>query len=284
MAHVTKQDELEQRSIKQPIGCVGSGLLTGERVALTLSPAKSGHGIQFRRTDQNISTTLRLDDVFLERESLCLSGQAGQGYFALDGLLIALAHCGITNVLVELNGPEAPFLDGSAQAYVFLIQCAGIEDQKNCTVRETGQFAPKGRGRTCEEVTIEPCEQLVVQFGRSGQMIMSSEEVQIHMIDARRGVSTLDLVNIDACVIALRGRTPLLIDHHGGVTGQIGGARLEAQFFEEARIWACLRLLGSGLRAKITMRELSLDSVLSAMQSMVGNSVPETNQAVRSHV
>jgi len=43
--------------------------------------------------------------------------------------MAALAGCGIDNVIVELDGPEPPVLDGSAAPLVFLLDCAGIVEQ-----------------------------------------------------------------------------------------------------------------------------------------------------------
>ena len=43
--------------------------------------------------------------------------------------MAALAGCGIDNALIELNGPEVPIMDGSAQPFVFLVECAGVVEQ-----------------------------------------------------------------------------------------------------------------------------------------------------------
>ena len=43
--------------------------------------------------------------------------------------MAALAACEIDNALVELGGPELPIMDGSAQPFVFLIECAGVVEQ-----------------------------------------------------------------------------------------------------------------------------------------------------------
>jgi len=43
--------------------------------------------------------------------------------------MAALAGCHVDNVYVDVNGPEVPVMDGSAQPFVFLIECAGLQEQ-----------------------------------------------------------------------------------------------------------------------------------------------------------
>ena len=120
-----------QRTLKAAIGCVGIGVHSGRRVHITLHPAPAGSGIAFRRSDLGITIPARFDHVVDTR--LCtvlgLPDQPAIRIGTVEHVMAALAGCGITNALIEVDGPEAPILDGSAANLVFLIDCAGIADQ-----------------------------------------------------------------------------------------------------------------------------------------------------------
>lgn len=113
-----------QQTLKAPIGCVGIGLHSGQRVSLTFRPAPVDHGIVFRRTDLGVDITARFDRVVDTRLSTVLAeGDARIG--TVEHVMAALTGCGIDNALVEVDGPEPPILDGSAAQFVFLLDCAG---------------------------------------------------------------------------------------------------------------------------------------------------------------
>ncbi len=120
-----------QRTLKSSIGCVGVGLHSGRKVNLSLRPAPASHGIVFRRIDLGRDIPARFDHVSEARLSTALAHpsdpRARVG--TIEHLMAALAGTGIDNVLVELDAPELPILDGSASPFVFLIDCAGIIEQ-----------------------------------------------------------------------------------------------------------------------------------------------------------
>jgi len=97
-----------QRTLAHAIGCMGVGLHSGHEVSLTLHPAAAGSGIVFRRSDLGAS-------------------EARVG--TVEHVMAALSAAGVTNAVVEVNGPEIPVLDGSAAPFLFLLDCAGLVDQ-----------------------------------------------------------------------------------------------------------------------------------------------------------
>ena len=118
-----------QRTLRRPISCVGIGLHSGNKVNLSLKPAAPDYGIRFRRTDMGdlevpatvhhlagiqLATGLSRDQVSVE---------------TVEHLLSALVSMGIDNVIVELNSPEVPIMDGSAAPFIYLIQEAGVKKQ-----------------------------------------------------------------------------------------------------------------------------------------------------------
>ena len=117
-----------QRTLKTSIGCVGVGIHSGRKASLSLIPAPADHGIVFRRTDLGIDIPARFDAVCDTR--LCTVIGAGKARVGtVEHLMAALAGTGIDNLLIEIDGPEVPILDGSAAPFLFLLDCAGIADQ-----------------------------------------------------------------------------------------------------------------------------------------------------------
>jgi UDP-3-O-[3-hydroxymyristoyl] N-acetylglucosamine deacetylase len=118
-----------QRTLRRSISCAGIGLHSGKKVTLSLRPAPAGAGIRFRRADLgglevpatvqhvggiNYATGLTRDTVHID---------------TVEHLLSALVSLGVDNVLVELNSPEVPIMDGSAAPFVYLIHEAGVKAQ-----------------------------------------------------------------------------------------------------------------------------------------------------------
>jgi UDP-3-O-[3-hydroxymyristoyl] N-acetylglucosamine deacetylase len=125
-------DAGRRRTLKTAIGCVGTGLHSGRRVSLTLRPAPAGAGIRFRRTDIGLDVAARFDNVVETRLCTALGvpgGDRAQSIATVEHVMAALAGCGVDDALVEIDGPEAPILDGSAAPFVFLLDCAGITGQ-----------------------------------------------------------------------------------------------------------------------------------------------------------
>src|SRR5258708_11650976 len=127
-----KMSIVQQRKIKNTIRCRGVGLNSGVKTSLILHPAAPDSGIVFRRTDASgggaeIAATWRN----AVESALCTTLSNGEGITigTVEHLLAALAGAEIDNVLIELDGPEVPIMDGSAAPFVFLIECAGIVEQ-----------------------------------------------------------------------------------------------------------------------------------------------------------
>jgi len=124
-------DTGRRRTLKAAIGCVGIGLHSGKRAALTLHPAATGTGIRFRRSDLGLEIPARFDHVVDTRlcTALALPGAPEARIGTVEHVMAALAGCGVDDAVVEVDGPEVPILDGSAAPFVFLIDCAGIIGQ-----------------------------------------------------------------------------------------------------------------------------------------------------------
>jgi UDP-3-O-[3-hydroxymyristoyl] N-acetylglucosamine deacetylase len=122
---------LKQRTLKSVIQATGVGLHTGKKVTLTLRPAQPDQGIVFRRLDLPQPVDIRAGARAVTDTRLC-SAVEGQGakVATVEHLMSALAGLGIDNLYVDLTGPEVPIMDGSAGPFVYLLQSAGIVEQR----------------------------------------------------------------------------------------------------------------------------------------------------------
>ncbi len=122
---------LRQRTVKRAIKSTGVGLHTGRKVAMTLRPAQADTGIVFRRIDLERPVDIRAEARAVTDTRLCSALEGGGAKVAtVEHLMSALAGLGIDNLYVDLTGPEVPIMDGSAGPFVFLLQSAGIEEQR----------------------------------------------------------------------------------------------------------------------------------------------------------
>ncbi len=123
---------VKQRTISQLIRTQGIGLHSGNKVSLTLRPAAANTGIIFRRVDLPEVVEWRSEPSFVRDTMLCtcLVNEQGVRLSTVEHLMAALAGLGIDNLIVEVDAPEIPIMDGSAAPFVYLLQSAGISELK----------------------------------------------------------------------------------------------------------------------------------------------------------
>lgn len=117
----------QQKTLRTAIVCTGVGLHTGKSVSVRLRPASADHGIVFHRTDLGVTLPARFDHVIDTRLCTVIGRPDGARVATVEHLMAALAGLGIDNLRIDLDGPELPVFDGSAEPWVFLLDCAGIE-------------------------------------------------------------------------------------------------------------------------------------------------------------
>ncbi len=116
-----------QRTLRRAISCVGIGLHSGNKVQLSLKPAQADFGIRFRRTDVG-DQEVRASVQHLAGINLATALSSNQvSVETVEHLLAALVSMRIDNVLIELNSPEVPIMDGSSAPFIYLIQEAGVK-------------------------------------------------------------------------------------------------------------------------------------------------------------
>ena len=122
---------IKQRTIKESVSAVGVGLHKGEKVQITLRPAPANTGIVFRRVDLEPVVDIKATPEVVGETTLCtcLVNEQGVKISTVEHLLSAVAGLGIDNLVIDVDSPEIPIMDGSALPFVYLIQSVGIESQ-----------------------------------------------------------------------------------------------------------------------------------------------------------
>jgi UDP-3-O-[3-hydroxymyristoyl] N-acetylglucosamine deacetylase len=151
---------LAQRTLKTLTKAVGVGLHSGQRVELTLRPARPNTGIVFRRVDlpEPVDIPVSAEAVTDTRLASTLScGQAK--VHTVEHLMSACAGLGIDNLYVDITAEEVPILDGSASSFVYLLQSAGIELQNEpkrfIRILETVEIS-EGQGENIKWARLTP--------------------------------------------------------------------------------------------------------------------------------
>lgn len=120
-----------QRTLKNIIRGTGVGLHTGQKIYLTLRPAPADTGIVFIRVDLEPQIEIpALTENVVDTTLATTIAKDGQRVSTVEHLMSAFAGLGVDNAYVEVSGPEIPTMDGSAATFVFLIQSAGLEEQR----------------------------------------------------------------------------------------------------------------------------------------------------------
>lgn len=120
-----------QRTLRNTIRASGVGLHSGKQVLMTVRPAAADSGIVFRRVDLDPAAEVAAQAENVGETSLGTSLISGEARVStVEHLLSAFAGLGIDNAIVDLNAAEVPIMDGSAGPFVFLLQSAGIEEQR----------------------------------------------------------------------------------------------------------------------------------------------------------
>ncbi|MBF0461571.1 MAG: UDP-3-O-acyl-N-acetylglucosamine deacetylase [Magnetococcales bacterium] len=153
-----------QRTLKNTIRCTGIGLHSGKKVYLSLRPAPVNTGIMFHRTDmKGALVPAKVQTVVDTRLCSSIANQEGVRVSTVEHLLAAFAGLGVNNAYVDLDGPEIPIMDGSAAPFVFLIQCAGVVQQKTYK-RWIRIKKPISVTQGNKKASFEPCDRFRVSF------------------------------------------------------------------------------------------------------------------------
>ncbi len=120
----------KQQTIQKSVTISGVGLHTGVQATMTFMPAKPNHGIKFQRIDLPGSPIIEADcDRVVDVSRGTTIEQSGARISTIEHTLAALVGLEIDNVLIQIDGPEAPIMDGSSIEFVNALKEVGTEEQ-----------------------------------------------------------------------------------------------------------------------------------------------------------
>lgn len=182
-----------QHTLKREYTFTGKGLHTGVVTSMTLRPAPENHGIRFVRSDIGPLALVRAiasNVTSTARGTTISSGDAAVS--TIEHLISAASGLGIDNMLVDIDGPEVPILDGSALPYVNAITADGLQEQsaprRYLALREPFHWED-GESDAC--IDILPAEEfsadLTVDFG---SRVLGIQRLRYsHQVDYATGIA-----------------------------------------------------------------------------------------------
>ena len=256
---------LTQRTLKSAICCVGVGLHSGHRVNVTLRPATRDSGVVFRRVDLGIDIKAHFDHVADTRLCTVLASpdhpEVRVG--TVEHLMAALSACGISNVLVELDGPEVPVLDGSAAQWVFLLDCAGsveqgvparvIEVLQTVRVQDGEAFAELRPGASALlEMSVSIAFDARAIGRQALSLAVSGPAIRHELADARTFALAHEVAGLQAAGLAQGGSLDNAVVVDGARVLNPGGLRMADEFVRHKMLDAVgdLAMAGAALQGR----------------------------------
>ena len=174
-------DSVSQRTVAEPSVCFkGIGLHCGKLISMRLLPAPIDAGIVFVRSDLNPVAKVRARAANVTDTTLSTTLEDGLASVGtVEHLLSAFCACGVDNVIVEIDGPEVPIMDGSAQPFITLLHDCGLVEQPAAkkfyqVQREVKVSMNNGRRKAALLPATCPCWELRINF--SEQVIRTTQQ------------------------------------------------------------------------------------------------------------
>ncbi|MBT8188746.1 MAG: bifunctional UDP-3-O-[3-hydroxymyristoyl] N-acetylglucosamine deacetylase/3-hydroxyacyl-ACP dehydratase [Croceitalea sp.] len=161
----------KQKTIAKEVTLKGVGLHTGENVTMTFVPAPANHGFAFKRVDLEGEPIIEADaNYVINTQRGTNLEKNGVKIQTSEHVLAALVGMDVDNVLIELDSPEPPIMDGSSKYFVEALEKAGIvtqeEDREEYIVKDVISFKDEATG---SEITVIPSDEYqvttMVDFG-----------------------------------------------------------------------------------------------------------------------
>lgn len=176
-----------ERTIVAPAICAGVGVHTGRRVRLAIRPAAPGSGITFVRTDvrdRDNRIPVSGEAVVDARLNTMIENAAGVRLSTIEHLMAAFAALGVSNAVVEVNGPELPILDGSALPFVQLLDRAGFRGQ-DAFQRVIEILEPVRVEEGDKSAALLPCDRYEMRFEIDFPMPVIGNQVVDFVVDEK---------------------------------------------------------------------------------------------------
>ncbi|WP_134681212.1 UDP-3-O-acyl-N-acetylglucosamine deacetylase [Paracoccus ravus] len=205
-----------QTTIAHKIQFRGVGLHSGAAVRLAILPAPADHGIVFVRTDLNgARIPARWDLVTPSQLCTLLDNGAGATVSTVEHVMAALAGTGITNAVIEVNGPEIPILDGSSEPFVRGIVTAGLREQPEAALRAIRILRPVEVQHGQALARLSPADHLEIHFDidftdaaighQEKRLDMANGSFVLELMDSRTFCRQADVVQMQQNGLALGG-------------------------------------------------------------------------------
>jgi len=255
-----------QTTVADVISFDGVGLHSGRFVHVTIHPAPANTGILFRRVDVTESRqtiAARPDNVRQARLCTRIVNDDGVGLETVEHIMAAFAGLGVDNAVVDIDGGEAPILDGSSQPVIDAIKRVGIRQQGNRrrTLVVTSPVSVEHGGGWAK---LEPCNHLEID----AEIDFDDAAIGRQRFLYRHGVGTFerelaaartfclmrDVEAMQNAGLALGGSLSNAVVVENGIVLNDGGLRMEREFVRH-KILDCLGdlyLLGMMLRGRMT--------------------------------
>ncbi len=119
----------DQKTLSKSIRFSGIGLHSGAKVSMYLEPTEADVGIVFKRTDLKKNNNIKANFKNVSSARLCtkIENEFGVSVSTIEHLIAAFYICGIDNLIVNIDGPEVPIMDGSAKEFVEKIKDTGLK-------------------------------------------------------------------------------------------------------------------------------------------------------------
>ncbi|GGG44536.1 3-hydroxyacyl-[acyl-carrier-protein] dehydratase FabZ [Croceivirga lutea] len=163
--------DIKQKTLQNKVTLEGVGLHTGENVTMTFLPAPENHGFAFKRVDLEGEPIIEADANYVVNTQRGTNLEKnGVKIHTSEHVLAALIGLDIDNVLIELNAPEPPIMDGSSKFFVEALEKAGIAEQEafreEFVIKDVISYKDENTG---SEITIIPSDEYqvttMVDFG-----------------------------------------------------------------------------------------------------------------------
>ena len=121
---------LKQNTLNGSFSLCGKGLHTGLSLTVTFNPAEENHGYKIQRIDMpGMPVMDAVAENVIDTQRGTVLGKGEMRCSTIEHAMAALYALGVDNVLIQVNGPEFPILDGSAAIYVNEIKRIGLKEQ-----------------------------------------------------------------------------------------------------------------------------------------------------------
>ena len=243
----------------------GVGLHSGAAVRLAILPAPADHGIVFVRTDLGRARIPALWD-HVTPSQLCTLLDNGQGatVSTVEHVMAALAGTGITNAVVEVNGPEIPILDGSSAPFVQGIVEAGLRYYPDAPLRAIRVLRDVEVRQGVAHARLSPADHLAIDFqidftdaaiGHQEKSLDMANGTFVHeLMDSRTFCRQSDVVQMQQNGLALGGTYLNAVVVDGDKVLSPGGLRHKDEAVRHKMLDAMgdLALAGAPLLARYT--------------------------------